>query len=77
MADVLSGAVNPSGKLTVTFPDKLTDSSIYDNFPVDVTYDWSYAIHGFLGRKGLPENEPVVKNVHYTIGSEITLQNKQ
>jgi beta-glucosidase len=66
MADVLSGAVNPSGKLTVSFPVKLSDSPAYDNFPVDITYDWVYAQHGFLPRKRLPQNEPVVKNVHFT-----------
>jgi Beta-glucosidase-related glycosidases len=66
IADVVSGTVNPSGKLTVSFPVRLSDSPAYDNFPVDITYDWVYAQHGFLPRKRLPENEPVVRNVHYT-----------
>ncbi len=33
LADVLSGVVNPSGKLTETYPLKLEDTSSYENFP--------------------------------------------
>lgn len=66
IADVLSGEVNPSGKLTVSFPLKLSDSPAYENFPIDVDYNWNWAQHGFLGKKRLPKDEPVVKNVHYT-----------
>ena len=66
LADVLSGAVNPSGKLTVSFPVNLKDSPAYDNFPMDIKYRWMWAQHGFLGKKRLPKNQPEVKNVHYT-----------
>lgn len=64
MADILSGAVNPSGKLTVSFPVKLNDSPAYENFPVDITYN--RRMHGFLPLKPIPENDPIIKNVHYT-----------
>jgi len=66
IADVLSGKVNPSGKLTISFPVKLSDSPAYENFPMDITYRWNWAQHGFLGKKRLPKNDKAVKNVHYT-----------
>ncbi len=66
LADVLSGVVNPSGKLTVSFPINLKDCPAYDNFPMDIKYRWMWAQHGFLGDKRLPKNQSEVKNVHYT-----------
>jgi beta-glucosidase len=33
IADVLSGAVNPSGKLPISWPKELEDTPAYDNFP--------------------------------------------
>lgn len=66
MADVLGGRVNPSGKLTVSFPVKLSDEPAFDNFPMNIDYNWMWAQHGFLGKKRLPTDDEPVKNVHYT-----------
>lgn len=39
VADILSGKVSPSGKLPITFPDRLEDAASYANFPIDRTTD--------------------------------------
>ena len=65
LADIMSGRVTPSGKLTTTFPVKLSDEPAYENFPVDVDYDWGWIQHGFFGKKRM-RKDPPVKNVHFT-----------
>jgi beta-glucosidase len=35
LADIISGDVSPSGKLPVTFPQRIEDSPSFDNFPTD------------------------------------------
>lgn len=35
LADVLLGAINPSGKLPITFPRRIEDTPPYDNYPGD------------------------------------------
>lgn len=66
LADVLSGRVNPSGKLTVSFPVRLTDEPAYDNFPLHTGYDAFWTIMGFLPATGSDHwNDEPVKNVHY------------
>lgn len=35
VADILSGRVNPSGKLPMTFPVKLSDHAAHNNFPLE------------------------------------------
>lgn len=59
VADVLSGKVSPSGKLTMTFPVKFQDAASSANFPVDQT-----AKIDMLNRNTPKEN--AVKNVDYT-----------
>lgn len=58
VTDVLSGKVSPSGKLTVTFPNKLMDAAASDNFPMDIKADTDV--------RNKSEKKSSVKNVDYT-----------
>jgi beta-glucosidase len=51
IADVLSGTVNPSGRLAETFPHRLQDNSSYLNFPGD-TQVVRYGEGLFIGYRG-------------------------
>jgi beta-glucosidase len=37
IADVISGAVNPSGRLPISWPKRIEDAPAYDNFPGELT----------------------------------------
>jgi len=56
--DVLSGRVNPSGKLSMSMPASYFDTNTYDNFPYDYTGPVA------IGRYELTPR-PERKNVHY------------
>ncbi len=58
VTDVLSGKASPSGKLPMTFPDKLMDAASSANFPMDAQADTD------VRNKG--EKKSAVKNVDYT-----------
>jgi beta-glucosidase len=56
IADVLTGAVNPSGRLAETFPHRLQDNSSYLNFPGD-SQVVRYGEGLFIGYRGYDKCE--------------------
>ncbi|WP_421802768.1 glycoside hydrolase family 3 C-terminal domain-containing protein [Flagellimonas sp.] len=63
VADILSGNVNPSGKLTMTFPVNVNDHASNANFPQDgIPMKMTDML---FGKDEVPESE-MVKNIDYT-----------
>lgn len=64
IADVLSGRVNPSGKLPVTFETAYGDSPADRNFPFDYEFNGAGFVYGIPGQP--QEARESVRNVDYT-----------
>ncbi|MEJ2163278.1 MAG: glycoside hydrolase family 3 C-terminal domain-containing protein, partial [Robiginitalea sp.] len=67
VVDILSGRVNPSGKLPMTFPVKLEDHASHANFPLEA--EFMGRIDLFKDRQDKPESAKV-RNKDYTIYEE-------
>ena len=67
VVDILSGKINPSGKLTMTFPVKYMDVASSVNFPYD--YVLSNPMEMAMGRRNIEEANKI-RNVDYTIYEE-------
>ena len=70
VADVLSGEVNPSGKLTETFPVRYKDSPSYGNFPgsKETVYygEGIYVGYRYYDTKGIKTQYPFGYGLSYT-----------
>lgn len=64
VADILKGAVNPSGKLTMTFPVNYMDVASSANFPYDYQFDMKKVMGGGVDQGDAEKN--IVRNVDYT-----------
>jgi beta-glucosidase len=68
VADILKGEVNPSGKLTMTFPVNYMDHASSANFPYDYRTDIQSLLQSFM-EAPQPLKEPE-RNVDYTCYEE-------
>lgn len=70
VADILSGTVNPSGKLPVTFPCSYADVPGAEDFPFDRGKDYSDGMNGLMTLLRPVPADPNERNIGYTNYSE-------
>ncbi|MDR1646377.1 MAG: beta-glucosidase [Tannerellaceae bacterium] len=73
VADILSGVVNPSGKLPMSFPVHYLDHASSANFPYDYALDpvqMAASLSALVGAGEAPAQKEPVKNVDYTVYEE-------
>jgi len=63
VADILSGQINPSGKLAVTFPVSFFDAASSANFPYDYQLDPDVLMASLMGNHSTTTH---IRNVDYT-----------
>ena len=70
LSDMIAGEVNPSGKLTITFPERIEDMPTYMNFPGDgyhVSYgEGIYVGYRYYDKKKLRPRYPFGYGMSYT-----------
>lgn len=70
LSDMIAGRVNPSGKLTITFPERIEDMPTYMNFPGDgyhVSYgEGIYVGYRYYDKKKLRPRYPFGYGMSYT-----------
>ena len=71
VVDVMSGIVNPSGKLPMTFPVNLSDHGSSENFPTGVKATMAdFLMASIIGSSEEKPKEEQTKNIDYTIYKE-------
>ena len=71
VVDIISGKVNPSGKLPMTFPINLSDHGSSENFPEGVKASFTdFIMASMISNDQEKRKEEQIKNIDYTLYEE-------